>query len=49
MRSKRNTDLIAARIPEKPAPITLTFIGRWFSTGASFSKNGVVPFVLPLV
>src|SRR3569833_1591235 len=31
------THLMAAYIPAYPAPITLTFSGRRFSTGASFS------------
>lgn len=38
--------LIAAKIPENPAPITRTFMGRWFSTGSSFTEN-VAPPALP--
>lgn len=44
MRSLANR--IAARIPEKPAPMTLTFKGRRFSTGSLFNEKfePLVPF-----
>lgn len=42
------TDLIAARIPEKPAPMTLTFMDLLTSTG-SFFKAKPPPLTLPLV
>lgn len=47
---------IAAKIPEYPAPMTLTFILRKFSTGSSFNEKAVspapwgpVPLVLAIV
>lgn len=47
--------LMAARIPEKPAPMTLTFNGLRFSIGSSFNWKGGAswatpfPFVYPFV
>lgn len=43
-----STNLIAAKIPEKPAPMTLTFIGRLASTGSLFNANAS-PLTWPLV
>lgn len=40
-------DLMAAKIPENPAPTTTTLRGLWFSIGVSLRTNfsGAVPLV----
>lgn len=42
----RSGILIAAHIPENPAPTTRTFSRLRFSTGSSLSENEVVPLVV---
>jgi hypothetical protein len=40
---------MAERMPEKPAPITTTLRGRWFSTISSFITKALAPVVSPFI